>query len=68
MLHHSHRNAACATLMEAVHSRQVRMILRDPALQEFLREHCVLCGGAFHPALLRDHVLQVHASKAGRCD
>ena len=63
MLHHSHRNAACATLMEAVHSRQVRMILRDPALQEFLREHCVLCGGAFHPALLRDHVLQVHASK-----
>ena len=62
MLSHSINITACATLLEAIHMRQVRMILRDPAMQEFLREHCVHCGGVFHPALLRDHVLQVHAS------
>ena len=62
MLSHSINNPACATLVEATQMRQVGMILSDPAMQEFLREHCVHCGGVFHPALLRDHVLQVHAS------
>ena len=62
LLQHSVSHAICAPLKEAVHARQVRLILSDPGLQAFLREHCVLCGGVFHPALLRDHILQVHAS------
>lgn len=35
-------------------------------LQEFLKTQCVLCGGTFHPALLRDHLIQVHASSLDR--
>ena len=62
LLHHSVNHAVGASLKEAVHARQVRLILSDPGLQAYLREHCVLCGGIFHPALLRDHILQVHAS------
>ena len=65
-LQHSLMQTAFAPLVEAVHHRQVRLLLHDPALQAFLRERCVLCGGVFHPALLRDHILQVHNSNLER--
>ena len=59
-LQHSLQQTAYAPLIEAVSHRQIRRIFTSPDLQAYLRERCVLCGGAFHPALLRDHVLQVH--------
>ena len=59
-------HAACQPVIEAIHARQLTLLLRDPVLQDFLRSHCVLCGGAFHPALLRDHLIQVHASSLTR--
>lgn len=61
-LHHSLQQTAFAPLVAAIHHRQIRRVLTDPVLQAYLRERCVLCGGAFHPALLRDHILQVHNS------
>ena len=65
-LHHSLQQTAFAPLVDAIHHRQVRRIFTDPVLQAYLRERCVLCGGAFHPALLRDHILQVHNSDLNR--
>ena len=65
-LTHSRQNAVFDRLIDAVCQRQVRQLLQESSLQAFLREHCVLCGGIFHPALLRDHILQVHSSNIER--
>ena len=65
-LHHSQTHAVLDRLVESIHTRQIRQLLQDNALQAFLREHCVICGGIFHPALLRDHILQVHSSNLDR--
>ena len=61
-LQHSLQRTAFAPLVDAIQNRRIRMLLTDNTLQAFLRERCVLCGGAFHPALLRDHLLHVHHS------
>ncbi|CAL1139392.1 unnamed protein product [Cladocopium goreaui] len=65
-LHHSQTHAVMDRLVKCIHTRQLRQLLQDNALQAFLREHCVICGGIFHPALLRDHILQVHSSNLDR--
>ena len=66
LLHPCHQHAAVVQLLDAIQDRQLTVILQNPVLLEFLRSTCVLCGGAFHPALLRDHVLHVHDSNLSR--
>ena len=62
-LDHSQTQVVTARLVDLIHNRRLRQLLQDQALQAFLRERCVLCGCIFHPALLREHILQVHTSK-----
>ena len=66
LMQRCHMHAACTPLIDAIHGRQLTPLLQDPMLQEFLRTQCVLLGGTFHPALLRDHLIQVHASSLDR--
>ncbi|CAL1131358.1 unnamed protein product, partial [Cladocopium goreaui] len=66
LMQRCHLHAACQSVIEAIHARQLKRLLQESEMNEFLRSHCVLCGGAFHPALLRDHLIQVHASSLTR--
>ena len=66
LMQRCHNHAACIPVIDAIHARQLTVLLQDQVMLEFLRSFCVLCGGAFHPALLRDHLIQVHASSLTR--
>ena len=64
LMQRCHLHAACQPVIEAIHARQLKRLLQESEMNEFLRSHCVLCGGAFHPALLRDHLIQVPCLKS----
>ena len=66
LMQRCHLHAACQPVIEAIHARQLKRLVQESEMNEFLRSHCVLSGGAFHPALLRDHLIQVHASSLTR--
>lgn len=59
-LQHIQQFSPCLQIQDVILSRQFDQLWCNPAILQFLRRHCLLCGGQFSPAALVGHLLTQH--------